>query len=189
MLAWSHAISYRKRKNLSASDPALHLQESISDLIQSQILILLGVYKSGRGSLRSSVENFFRFVCLAQGQSISRIKSTYDLIREARSITNKNNPQIASALHQITLVYDDLCKHVHTSSKGHMALINAVESNFRYRKSSFDNCCDQTQIFCSNASRIAFWLRSQALNNLGHRLRDFVLDSIPKHLKNANTNR
>lgn len=189
ILVWNYALSARKRKTIGASDPILYFQEFVSDLVQSQILFLIGIYKSGRGSLRSAVENFFRFICLAQGEPIAQIKNTYDLIKAAKRITKATNPEILPFVEQIATAYGELCKHVHSATIAHMAFIDAIEDTLVYRANSFENCCEQTKISCMNAGKIVFWLRSVALKNAGHKSYDFVLDTLPKKLKRLNSSR
>ena len=101
------------------------LQESCSDVGQAFFLMFHGCYKGSKLLLRSSIENFLKFIGLDECPGLPATKSVSEIFDKTKAISvfAGNKVNLHSILHDD---YATLCQDVHTADKTHMASISAL---------------------------------------------------------------
>jgi len=120
---------------ITASSPAFpHIKEAVSDIGSGLSCCVHGGYKAGHMCLRSSIENFLRFICGPYDAKAMTTKSIYDLF----SVASTALPFAGSRknyLNSLRDTYVQLCKYSHSASLKHMSGVEAL-SHFRTHHSS-----------------------------------------------------
>lgn len=113
-----------------------YLREAISDTGSGLFCCLHGAYKPGHMALRSSIENFLRFVSGPFNNSALSTTSVYDLFDIARATEPFAEPRNIY-IEQLRANYVDLCKYSHSASLAHMAGIHALAHFPSFDKTAF----------------------------------------------------
>lgn len=99
--------------------------EAISDLAQSVLIGVQGMYKPSFLILRSGVENYFKCILVAHGKKIDQIDNVFKLIDLVKKTAVAKTSEAGKAhVQRLCSEYSALCKYVHTSDKMHMAQTN-----------------------------------------------------------------
>lgn len=104
----------------------VHLRETVSDIGSGLFCCLHGAYKPAHMALRSSIENFLRFISGPFEKDAMTTTSIYDLF----DLSKKTEPfQGARKRHleKLRSTYVELCKYSHSASLAHMAGIQALD--------------------------------------------------------------
>jgi hypothetical protein len=101
-----------------------YLEECVSDLIGTIPLLVQGYYKQVNFSIRSSIENFFKFL---YSNFINKNDNSVELkvSKLLEDVLNhfKKQKDIKLELDKLTRLYSDFCNFVHTNSQIYASLV------------------------------------------------------------------
>lgn len=162
----------------------LYFREAISDICQSLVLAVCGLYKPAQLSLRSGLENWVRCMGLAEDQSVLALKSTYELIELVKATPAFQDDDFAKQYFStLRGRYANLCNYVHTSSVAHMALTTAAGAFPRFIEAEADNTFSAIDEVCTRMTYLFCILANRTYRGLHHRHFDIVNDALPRKLK------
>lgn len=162
----------------------LYFREAISDICQSIVLTVCGLYKPAQLSLRSGLENWVRCMGLAEDQSVLALKSTYELIDLVKATPAvKGNDLAKQYFGTLKGRYATLCSYVHTSSAAHMALTTAAGAFPRFIEAEANNTFDAIDEVCTRMTYLFCIQAERTYRGLHHTHFDMVSDALPRKLK------
>lgn len=130
---WSQALHACERNGLtlhgttiSVDGPELvYLKECVSDFAHGYFCCLHGAYKPAHMCLRSSIENFVRFVASPFDATVLATTSVFDLFELAKT-TPPLSKDAALFFQVLRSLYSKLCKYTHSASLEHMGDVHAL---------------------------------------------------------------
>lgn len=162
----------------------LYFREAISDVCQSLVLSVCGLYKPAQLSLRSGLENWVRCMGLAEDQSVLALKSTYELLDLVKATPAvKSNDLAKQYFSTLRARYATLCSYVHTSSAAHMALTTAAGAFPRFIEAEASNTFDAIDEVCTRVTYLFCIQAERTYRGLHHTHFDMVSDALPRKLK------
>lgn len=162
----------------------VYLEECTSDLCQSMLMSLQGLYKPAYLLLRSGVENFFRVVGIYDDQNVLSLTSVYELIavvKTTKSVKSSSNSK--KQIVKLVAAYAELCNHAHSSGERYMSLENLVGNfpGFNEKRNGDYQALFRT-VVVSICSILCLLFRVQFLR-MHHRSIDFISDVLPKDIR------
>jgi len=158
-----------------------HFEECVSDISQAFSLLTFSLFKPSRVMARSSIENAVR-VIVADAGGDHKVKSVHSLFDIAKE--NLDDDIITKSLiSNLKSIYGELCLTVHSAHKDHIALRIPFEEVFSYDSSQYEMTIDLLRRTSSAINQALYGRFSSKLSRIGHKNRDFLLDSLPKRLK------
>lgn len=97
-----------------------YLTEVASDCSEFIMCILLGLYRSAGGTLRSAIESYFKAFSANEQPLILKRKSVPDVFNDASTVTFFSSPLGKSTADGLKSEYKKLNAYVHTVSADHM---------------------------------------------------------------------
>lgn len=128
LLIWHHLAS----KDQIEGQTKIYLQECVADASSSYFLTVIGLYKSSRVSLRSSIENVYRVVASEAGEDLAALDSVPSLVDKAKAVSKTPNQK--KRIGDLYAIYGDLCQTVHSVSPEYMSLKVPFEALVRRSK-------------------------------------------------------
>jgi len=99
---------------------AQYLGEVVSDCSEFVMCILVGLYRSGGGTLRSCIESYLKAFSAAEQPLILQRTSVPDVFNDAATVTFFSSDIGKKVLAELRGVYGDLNSYVHTVTEEHM---------------------------------------------------------------------
>jgi hypothetical protein len=178
ILIWSTILD---DKRLPDNKYGPHAAEMVADLSHAFVLITLSLYKPCRMMLRSSIENLTRVALANRGEDFS-IRSVHVLFENALTGLDKTSDS-HKLISEAKSLYADLCKTVHSAQDAHLSKKIPFERIVAYDEASYSFTINYVTKTSSVVNKLLFVLFFKELERLKHKSRDFILDSLPKRLK------
>lgn len=130
---WAECSSNADKKHLKLAGAIVlpnslefaHLRECVSDVGVGFFCCIQGAYKAGQMCLRSSIENFLRFIVSPYNKKALTTTSIYELFDIAK-VSPPFQGDGAKILINLRGTYSELCRYTHSGSLGHMVGIHAL---------------------------------------------------------------
>lgn len=179
LLLANHAVQQN-----SEAESARYCKESTADSSQAFLLFFLNLNKASLSSLRSSIENAWRYLLSATGGEPDKIDSVPELVSECRAL-NLLDGLATSTINRGYILYRELCQAVHSTNEDylntdvpfrHLTSLDPVRSALNLRLSD--------EVFQHNLE-VFVMADFKALKKLDASSHDGILDGLPKGLKKA----
>jgi hypothetical protein len=131
----------------SRSDLLPFFREAVSDIGNGFFCCLHGAYKPAHMALRSSIENFLRFISGGFNNNALTTTSVYELFDIAKQTAPFQGRRIQryTSLHEC---YRELCKFTHSASLDHMSGVHALSHFPSFDKDKFDSWAKHEESVC-----------------------------------------
>lgn len=116
LLIWHHLGS----RDEIDEQTRTYLQECVADASAAYFLTVIGLYKAGRASLRSSIENVYRVVVAESGEDLASLDSVPALLDRSKIVSKTSNQN--ARIGNLYTIYGELCLTVHSASPEYMSL-------------------------------------------------------------------
>ncbi|WP_454253674.1 hypothetical protein [Pseudomonas sp. Marseille-Q7302] len=115
-----------------------YLEEVVSDCSEFIMCVLLGLYRSAGGTLRSSIESYLKAFSANEQSLILQRTSVPDVFNDAAGVAFFSSITGANVIAELKGVYASLNAYVHTISEDHMFGALAVGSFPRWSDKSVE---------------------------------------------------
>lgn len=158
------------------SDLLTYLREAVSDVGNGFFCCLHGAYKPAHMALRSSIENFLRFISGTSDSAALTTTSVYDLFDIAKTIPPLSGTR--STLHSsLRADYKELCKFTHSASLVHMSGVHALSHFPCFEGDAFDSWNSHAESVCT-AMASAICLSDRSIYLKAHYKTKEILDLL-----------
>jgi len=135
----SESGSVKKEFFDSFNDPGVkYLSEVISDCSEFIMCVLLGLYRSAGGTLRSAIESYLKAFSANEQSLILRRTSVPDVFSDAGGVRFFSSGLGRKIIAELKAVYGSLNAYVHTVSEDHMFGALAVGSFPRWSNNTVE---------------------------------------------------
>lgn len=179
ILYFDYAISKR-----SESLDIAFERECVADLSAAYIQFFMNLNKPSLMSLRSALENSWRFVLDANGVNSREYDTVTGLVSEARG-RNLYSGISTKYVNKGYDLYKDLCQAVHSSKADYLNKDIPFRSLTGYSKKIANQNLKKCESVFSNVLTLLFIAKPDVIKALESKERDFILDGIPRDVKRA----
>jgi len=135
----SESGSVKKEFSDSFKEPGvMYLSEVVSDCSEFIMCVLLGLYRSAGGTLRSSIESYLKAFSADEQPLILQRTSVPDVFNDAAGVNFFSSTVGRHVIAELKAVYGNLNAYVHTISEDHMFGALAVGSFPRWSNNSVE---------------------------------------------------
>lgn len=135
----SEAGSVKQEFANSYAEPGVkYLSEVISDCSEFSMCILLGLYRSAGGTLRSAIESYLKAFSANEQPLVLQRTSVPDVFNDAAGVSFFSSQSGGLVIAGLKAVYGDLNAYVHTVSEDHMFRALAAGSFPRWSNKSVE---------------------------------------------------
>lgn len=167
---------------LEGSDAEIYFREFVSECAHALLLTLFNFYKPARMALRSSAENFARFLTISENSLVQNDKSTYELLDAARLASDKY-PGMRAEMEKVCSIYSELCLTVHSAKPDYMALKIPFNELTIFDPALFGSNLHIFLRLVSALNKSMFFYWGSKLSVLSHVNADIVRDALPASIK------
>lgn len=168
---WGQGAAHADRAKVYAG-------ESVSDVIQSVLLLVQGLYKPARMLIRSAIENVIRMMGAIEGQRVDGIKSVEEVFGVvANTDFYAGRARMVRLLQTARGDYAELSSYVHSADQ-HMSLVDALRVFPRYDAKEFRATAAKCERTCRVANSLLCYRLGECLWRMDFRHRDDLLESL-----------
>ncbi|MDM5114286.1 hypothetical protein [Aeromonas salmonicida] len=158
-----------------------YMEEAISDIGSAFSCCIHGNYKPAFMLLRSSIENYLRFISCEfnhEAKTTTVINNLFEIAKETPVFENQNRDNF----NQLRQVYGELCAYTHTASLNHMTRIHAISHFPRFDREKLVEW-NQKALVISNIILHSTLLSNRKIyTNAHYKIKEILEEMLPKTL-------
>jgi hypothetical protein len=177
LLIWHHLGS----RDEIDEQTRTYLHECVADASAAYFLTIIGLYKAGRASLRSSIENVYRVVVAEAREDLSQFDSVPLLLAKAKDVSKTPNQNVR--IGDLYGLYGKLCLTVHSVSPEYMSLKVPFEALVTRSQSDADANFSMIESAFKVMNDLLFIELAHYLNLIDYKNADLLRDAVEAVVK------